>query len=218
MTQNPDAAYGPRMPPTDVHGDLKPDRLLFLARLIRATWKSSRRSFRRNKGDTMWGLGTKFHERLRYALQLAAQSTSWLKIIKGKRHFVFSIGALPMRCYRGSRNRPRPNYRPRRGAELNGNLFAFDKESVAELTWVYRIAVEARTEKDLPEVFLVQHGVDSDAVGRAWALDKKSLKAAPIEIDVHALEDVLSLHPPVEQRAPSVTPKKTKRSTADGAG
>lgn len=206
------------MLPSDAHPDLKSERLLFLARVVRATWRSSERSFRRNKGDTMWGLGTRFHERLRHALQLAANSTAWLRIIHRRRHFVFAVGALPLRCYRGSRSRPRKNYRMRRGEELSGNLFAFDKASVAELDWIYRIAVEARTEKDVPQVYLVQHGVESDAVGRAWPLDRKALKAAPIEIDVHALEDVLSLHPPVEQLAPSVTPKKTKRIKADGTG
>src|SRR5579863_1016033 len=130
-----------------VHRDLKPESLTIIANLIASVWAKARKSQNEAEGDGPWGLGCRFYERMCYALRKASLEHPWLRLIEKRMHFVFTVGAVPVRFYRGRSRRAKAGYLFRRSSEMRQQQLAFGV--VTELDWVCRIAIEAQYDQSL---------------------------------------------------------------------
>ena len=162
-------------------------------------------------GDRNWGFGCRFYDRLRTRIRRLSTQLSWLRIVEKSMHFVFTVGAVPVRFYRGVSRRAKTGYLNRRQAELREQQLAFGVVA-KELDWVFRIAIEARCEDAQPRIVLVKQEIGS---GYSEEVFEVLLTNAPPKLVV----PVPSFRKPAVPIAPPVvSPKRTakkKRSTDD---
>lgn len=141
--------------PWDIHPDLTEERLQVLARLIREVRGKALLLHEPAEGDSNWGLGCRAHERTCYAIKQAAENNSWLKVIEGSLHFVFQIGKVPIRFYRGEADNPSPRSLRRNYPEIEANQGSLPFASV-ELDWFWRLAIETDISGEVYRVVMVQ--------------------------------------------------------------
>lgn len=155
--------------PWEVHPDLTQDRLEFLARIIRSVRADALEAHEPDKGDTAWGLGSRAHERTLFAIANAGAgiASDWLRVIEPGLHFVFAIGAVPIRFYRGEADHPpsrslRRNYPEIQAAQTS--MFAFpgfaSSATAAAHGYVWRLAIETDVEGMVDRVVLVEVAED----------------------------------------------------------
>ncbi len=87
--------------PWELHPGLTEDRLAKVAGLIHNAREDILKDNAWLVGDCAWGLGCLMYDASRAAIIRAAYDTSWLGIIDPNLHFIFSIGDVPIRFYRG---------------------------------------------------------------------------------------------------------------------
>jgi hypothetical protein len=193
--------------PFEAHPDLTPQRLALLSRIARKVWKKVQRAHRPKEGDAEWGFGCRFNERMRAALRFLADGHPWLRLIERRLHFVFCIGAVPARFYRGEAKRPKKNYMIRRPKEVNEQQTAFPYNDDAK--WLYRFAIEAESIDSPPVMILVQHHADTGEVGQQWVIGQKAQRGTAAANDTRPnTGDVTQLRGAVPQGPPKVTRKK----------
>lgn len=141
--------------PWEIHPDLQEDRLCQIAAIIRDVRHDALGGHEPKKGDSNWGLGTRVHERTCHAIRQAAQQIPWLKILEPGLHFVFTIGKVPVRFYRGEAENPNPRYLSRRFPEITAQQFAFDFAQ-EENDWFWRLAIETEVTGEVLRIVLVQ--------------------------------------------------------------
>jgi hypothetical protein len=190
--------------PWDVHTDLTADRLIKVADLVTSARGDAVAWHNPEIGDDNWVLGCRAFQACRFQIQRETQSgdSQWLTILDESKHFVFRIGAVPVRFYRGEPEDQ--NHRTRRQSfpELAQMAMAFPGEDVLDL--VYRFAVETDFDGQVSSVSFV--GLLGDNVVVYWPIPLKSATTTPFA----------AMRPPaagVELRAPvvgSLKPNKTK--------
>lgn len=127
--------------PWNAHPELTAERLIIVAELLRDVRHEALPYHEPDKGDSNWGLGTRVSERTWYAVRDAANQYPWLRIINPSRHFVFSIGGVPFRFYRGLPEKPNARVLARQYPEIRQHQVAFKFfEDNTEYFW--RLAVE----------------------------------------------------------------------------
>lgn len=198
-----------------IHSDITPKRLSYIARLVLRVWRKARKTHRPKEGDSMWGFGTKFHERMCHALRVAAKRFNWLRVIEKRLHFVFTIGAVPFRFYRGYANRPKKNYLLRRVREKEQQVLAG-----VDIDWCCRIAIESGEVDKAPRVILVQHSVSTGEVRNAWHVDSdgKTLSEAPAPLVKEPSNQLSFAREPAIQPKPQIAIKpaaERKTSASD---
>lgn len=150
--------------PWEIHPDLIQERLAFLARLIRSVRADAVDAHEADKGDTAWGLGCRAHERTLFAISNAATgiATTWLRVIEPGLHFVFAIGSVPVRFYRGEADHPptkslRRNYPEIEAAQTSFSFPGFSAPATADAReYVWRVAIETDIDGKVARVVLVE--------------------------------------------------------------
>jgi hypothetical protein len=188
--------------PSEAHPDLTQRRLALLASIAKKVWKKVQRAHRPLEGDGPWGFGCRFNERMRSALLTLSVAQSWIRVIEDGLHFVFCIGAVPARVYRGKAGRPKGNYLTRRIKEVAEQQLAFPFHEQAK--WLYRFAIEAASIHAIPELILVQQHAETGAVGEQWVIGKKAKR----RVGSPPATDITFVRGAVDQGPPKVTPKK----------
>ncbi len=132
------------MVPWDVHADLTEERLSAVARLIARGRNDALESNNTSIGDNGWTLGSCAFQYGRYRIREAAQSLGfeWLKIIDGSLRFIFAIGRIPVRFYRGLADEPNDRTKSQSFNDLRQLSFDFDKDIEISDEKFYRFAVE----------------------------------------------------------------------------
>lgn len=144
------------MNPLDIHPELKPERLSSLANLIRKARHSAVQSYEPAKGDVAWSLGCVAYARSIHAITLAAEASGgWLKVIESGLHFVFAVGGVPLRFYRGEPENPPGTSLWRRFPEIEAQQLAFDFAH-RKIDGVLRLAVATNEQGEASSVTLVQ--------------------------------------------------------------
>lgn len=94
--------------PSDCHPDLTYERLQALAQFFASTRAKVVALHEPLNGDDAWALGCRGFARWRNQLLKKHMSGewAWLKIINPGKKFIFSIGSVPVRFYRGSLKNP----------------------------------------------------------------------------------------------------------------
>jgi hypothetical protein len=127
--------------PWDIHPELLKDRLVTVASILHDVRHEALPNHEPDKGDTNWGLGTRVSERTWHALREAAYQHPWLRIINPSRHFVFSIGSVPFRFYRGLPEKPNSRVLLRQYPEIRQHQMAFEFFE-ADTEYFWRLAIE----------------------------------------------------------------------------
>jgi len=192
--------------PWELHEQLTEERLVEIAAAIRDVRHESLDGHEPDKGDTGWGLGCRAYERTCYALTLLADQCDWLRILPTDKQFVFTVGGVPMRFYRGEPERPQQRWLKRSYPELQQQQFAFANSDHYE--WFWRVVIETDFDGSVLRIVYVQVA-DSGLVQNPWG--------APLDASVSVLA---SLRPTeaeeVEIAPPLVAPKSAARKMKSG--
>lgn len=180
--------------PWQVHPALQEERLCFLANIIKKVRHKALLLHEPIEGDTNWGLGCRVHERTCNAIKLSAEEQPWLEVIDPSLHFVFSVGGVPIRFYRGEAENPNPRQLSRKYSEIEAQQCAF-AFAVENSVWLWRMAIETDLDGEVMRIVMVQVSESGD-IKNMWAipLTGNVLLITPIH---NNLRDGVELEPPV---------------------
>jgi hypothetical protein len=137
--------------PWEVCPELTLDRLQLVAENLREVRHDALEIHDEEKGDDAQVHGTVAYVRsCKRLMDLAVSGKHlWLGIIDSSRRFIFSIGGIPMRMYRGDARRPPERSLRSYVAELLAMQMSLFREDAAEQTgtagWFWRMAIETDT-------------------------------------------------------------------------
>lgn len=193
--------------PWESHPSLSAERLQAVAHVIAEVRHNAVDAHEDERGDTSWGLGCRSHERTIYAISRLAGTAGfeWLSILEPGLHFVFAIGGVPIRFYRGEADHPptrslRRNYPEIKAAQLSFELPGLQVVEATEHLW--RLAIE--TDVDGRVFRIVAVAVSDECVISTWDVPL----SAPVRVVVDAAtppREGRELPPPeVKLKAPKV--------------
>ncbi|HYG49229.1 MAG TPA: hypothetical protein VD846_14955 [Allosphingosinicella sp.] len=128
--------------PWDYHPDLTAERLIEVALLIRRGRHDAVERFESEVGDDNWTLGCRAYKFGQFRITEAhnADRLPWLNIIDPSMRFIFGIGLVPVRFYRGDAEEPSAKTCRVAFPEFNQLSIAFPEEENDPL--IFRFAVE----------------------------------------------------------------------------
>ncbi len=132
--------------PWTIHADLTQPRLVDVARLILRGRNDALDRFNPGIGDDSWTLGCSAFQFQRHQILTAcvAGRFPWLSLVDPSKQFIFKIGGVPMRFYRGAAEEPSARTLQQSYPELS-QLSLFPKEAEAR-DYAHRLAVETDIE------------------------------------------------------------------------
>lgn len=184
--------------PQDCHPDLQEDRLLSLADFFASTRSAVVALHDPLAGDDGWSLGCRGFARCRNMLVQKAKSGEWdwLGILNPGKKFIFSIGSVPVRFYRGSHKRPPTRTLATNAQELKqlSLAFATSNELYRDLKW--RFAIETDFLGEPSAVIFAGLAGDDGSVVCHWKLpfDNQNIS---IELDSIRNDDMVELPAPI---------------------
>jgi hypothetical protein len=110
-------------------------------------------------GDNEWSLGCRAYARTCSAIKRAAEQFEWLTVLPEPAkplRFVFAIGQVPIRFYRGDVDDPPARYLVSTGAERIARQMAFEFEGIPAPDRFLRIAVNTTPSGEAKAVALVE--------------------------------------------------------------
>jgi hypothetical protein len=180
--------------PWEVHKELQEDRLIFLAGMIKRVRHEAVLVHEPSKGDTNWGLGCRVHERTCHAIKEAVADQTWLDVIDPSLHFVFSIGVVPIRFYRGEAESPNPRHLSRRYPEIEAQQLAFEFRH-EDGEWLWRMAIETDFDGEVMRIVMVQVAENGD-IKNLWTIPLTG--NVPIITPIHERQrNRVDLAPPI---------------------
>lgn len=184
--------------PHDYHPDLKEDRLLTLAQFFADTRREIVALHEPIAGDDGWSLGCRSFARWRNLIlkKWIAHEWEWLEIVNPGKKFIFSIGAVPVRFYRGSAEKPPARTLANSAQELTQLSLAFPvtSELYRDLKW--RFAIETDNSGNPSAVIFAGLSVEENgSVVCHWKLPF-DLPNMEIELDSIRRDDMIELPAP----------------------
>lgn len=182
--------------PSDVHPDLTDERLQALANFFARTRSTVAALHDPLAGDDAWALGCRGNSRWRNLLVSRSQSGEWpwVKVLNPSKLFVFAIGNVPVRFYRGKPKRAPSRTLAQSAQELAQLSLAFSMDEVQyrELSW--RFAIETDFLGEPSKVVFAALAKDDGAVVYHWVIpfDKVDID---IKLDMRD-EDMVELPAP----------------------
>jgi hypothetical protein len=142
--------------PWEAYPALGPDRLVIIGDVIRRCRDEAATDHRPDRGESNWSLGVRGFERTCAALTWASAEHPWLTVASGVGggpvHFIFRIGILPIRFYRGS-----PDDAPEKYRQASFQEFR-EQQQALEL------------DEGLPPHRCLRISIELDAIGRTAAV------------------------------------------------
>lgn len=161
------------MKPWEIHAALTDERLRVVGRLAWDARVSAADDAKRDLGDNLWDIGCKAYSRTCYSISRVAADGDhpYLSVRDNSKHFVFSIGGVPIRVYRGDIEAEAPDrYAIPDEQELNDLQYACDLYDTPTPSAIFRIAVATDAGGFPITIHLVQ--VESDGTIRnPWHID-----------------------------------------------
>jgi hypothetical protein len=170
------------MRPWDYHSDLEKDRLVKVAQLLAAGRGVALDRFDPGVGDDAWTRGVCAFNYARFQLARAAGQPGfeWLSIPDPSRRFLFRIGEIAFRFFRGFAADPAPNMLQHTLIELEQFALSFD-EGVSLDQVKFRIAVETDTEGFPVQIsFVAIRGSTPETI---WPIPYESAPALLVSLD-----------------------------------
>lgn len=180
--------------PWDIHPDLTAERLTPVASWIARGRNDALDRYDPSIGDNAWTLGTRAYAYGKFRIEEAARSRRypWLAILNPTNQFIFQIGAVPVRFYRGPAEEPTARTMRQSYPELKQLSLMLD----TGFSWpdmIFRFAVETG---DLGEILrIVFVGVIGQSVDLCWEVPLSSAPAVLHPVDA-VREDGVVLPPP----------------------
>ena len=197
--------------PSDCHPDLTDARLTALATFLASTRLDVVMLHEPSAGDDSWSLGCRAFARTRNLISTKALAGDWpwLTVINPGKRFIFAIGAVPIRFYRGFHTDPPARTLAFSPIELNQLSLAFDDSQVYRaLKW--RFAIETDFLGLPSSIMFAGLSGDDGSVVHSWpiAFDQlTNVQAQPPRVD-----DVIELPAPVVGVRPDTTLQDQKDS------
>lgn len=148
-------------PPWHYHSDLTDVRLRQVAKILLETRHRTLELYDPVNGDGEWSLGCRIYQRSCNQIAKAAGRFPWLSVIDDTLQFVFAIGSVPIRFYRGDGESPSPHNLVCSFNELRQLSLAFKSDTPA-LLW--RFAVETDSIGRVTKVPFIGSATDADVV------------------------------------------------------
>lgn len=171
------------MSPSACHPDLLEARLEALAQFFAQTRADTANLHDAGAGDDSWVLGCRSFARWRNLLiqKAGTPGWSWLGIVNPGKRFVFSIGVVPVRFFRGSILRPPERTLAYSAPELGQLALAFDdvETPYAQLHW--RFAIETGPLGEPVRVMFAGLAQDDAAVVCQWEIPFALAPSQPVE-------------------------------------
>jgi hypothetical protein len=167
--------------PIEIHPGLSEDRLVAVGQLIREARHRAVGSHRPGAGDNEWVLGCRAYTWVCVDITLATATNPWLTIVEGglmtedgrakvELHFVFAVGGVPLRFYRGDADDVPTRSLRRNFPELVSQQTAFDFASAPKPDSILRLAVETNEFGEVTNILLVQVDREGVPLGKPWTV------------------------------------------------
>lgn len=158
--------------PSDCHPDLEVERLLALAQFFASKRLEVVSLHAPHMGDDGWSLGCRSFSCWRNGLIEKANSGEWpwFKIINPSKKFVFGIGAVPIRFFRGLMSKPPERTLSYSAPELRQLTLAFGDEVIFYKDLRWRFAIETDFLGEPTAVIFAGLGREDGAVVCQWNL------------------------------------------------
>jgi hypothetical protein len=201
--------------PWDLEPDLTRERLGWIAQRFMEVRREARSEYSPAKGDTPWSFGCMCYSRQMFAIASAARSGEfpWLQVIDSSLKFVFCVGRVRARFYKGDAERPRENLR-QSFAELRQRTLPFGKSLLpgtasSSLAWCF--AVETDDSGLVSRVTLAAFSGDKDELVLSYDIPLGDTDARSITF--------MPPPPPVPIAPPVVfAPFEKKKASDDNEG
>lgn len=190
--------------PWDYHPHLTRDAIISTAKLIARGRYDALARHDPGLGDDGWTLGCSAFQFGRFQILAAVGSAGfeWLSILDPSKQFIFKIGQVPVRFYKGDANEPSDRTLRQTFSELNQLAFGFGAEEGRDLA--YRFAIETDDDGSITSIKFV--GLRGETPVLCWEVPY--LEAVTLPSATPATEGVDLPKP--EVRVPGV--RKDKKS------
>lgn len=161
--------------PWEYYPDLSADRLIEIADILRSTRAAVLELHDETMGDDNWSLGCRVYACTKNRIIEAAYDSNttmeWLSIVDPSLDFVFKIGDVPIRFYRGDADQPHPRALRINALEQQLSLDLFGKDTGNHLHW--RFAIETDIDGAIQKIAVV--GMTSTGIVEcSWEVPPKA--------------------------------------------
>lgn len=172
------------MTPWEHHAALTRDRLIAIAQLIQKGRNDALDHFNPSIGCTGWNLGCDAFSCQRHQIIEASSTTDWLEILDPGMQFLFTIGGVPCRFYRGEPDDPSERTLKQSFSELR-QLSLFGAEELVKVSAepIYRFAVETDIDGSLVAVTFVILNGEVPVLTWPIPLDEPVTKVSPLWVE-----------------------------------
>lgn len=193
--------------PWECHPDLTAERLRAVAQFFANTAREVAALYSPDSGDDSWSLGCRRNSWWRNRMLQISRSRAWpwLGVVSPTKGFVFTIGLVPLRFYRGLPSRPPQTTLAVRHDELRQQSLAFGDSEMGELKW--RFSIETDGAGNPVNILLVGHTPDG-SVECFWPI--------PFEADVTSIR-APDYEEPTEVQIPPPLDDADESGTASSA-
>jgi hypothetical protein len=172
--------------PWDYHPHLERQAIIAVAGLIAQGRSDALIRHDETIGDDGWTLGCRAFQFARFQISKAAETAGfeWLSIMDPSKQFIFKIGDVPLRFYKGEADVPSDRTLRQTFSELNQLAFVFGKEDGAGVA--YRFAIETDCDGSITSIRFV--GLRGESPVFCW--DVPYLEAVSLPLATPATEGV----------------------------
>jgi hypothetical protein len=172
------------MTPWDHHADLARDRLVSIGKLIERGRNLALDRFDLTAGCTGWTLGCEAFAFQKHQIEDAASKIDWLEILNPTMQFVFAIGGVPVRFYRGEPDDPNARTLKQTFSELQQmSLFGADELVKLAAEPLYRFAIETDLDGAITAITFVVLAGDTPVLTWQVPLDEPVTKVSPLWVE-----------------------------------
>lgn len=203
----------PALLPWEIHPALTEPRLTEIGRLVWAARKGAAEGARWKEGDCLWNIGCTAYVRTRYLIAMATQVTDWLSLASTSPNegFVFRIGGVPIRFYRGDPQDAAPEkYAYATHNELRSLQAAFAIRDTPTPDAYFRLVVKTDPQGFPFSVTLVQVNAKGE-IQNPWRIPVEPTTA--MRQIAEAREEAVELPPPPV--GDEVTAREVARGNSD---
>lgn len=194
------------MKPWEHHPALTEDRLKEVARLIQTGRNNALDRYNPVVGSTPWTVGCEAFAFQMHEIIEASAELDWLDIVDASMQFVFNVGGVPCRFYRGDAEDPNTRTLKQSYAELNEqSLFGPEELIALARTPLYRFAVETDVEGSITAISFVVLDGSSPVLIWQIPLDEPVTKITPLWVEG---DEGVELPAPVVELAATKKAKK----------
>lgn len=169
------------MTPWEHHPDLQRGRLIEIARLIHQARNDALDRQDPSVGSNPWTVGCEAYAFGIHQIIQAEPEHEWLTVLQPGMQFVFAIGDVRVRFYKGAPDEPTKRTLRQTFSELHQpSLFGLDEMSPTEL--LYRIAVETDFDGQVAAISFVILDGESPILTWSIPMDEPVTRIAAVDI------------------------------------